>query len=130
MKSSVKLLLGGLAAALFSLTVAAQPGPGMQGMAGMGPQTSGACAKARDPQRCEALLAAKEACKDKSAAEKRKCIEDAMPPIDCSKALRPDRCEAAEKARLACKDKNGAEHRQCIREHMPKRGGQPPAPKN
>lgn len=116
MKSSVKLLLGGLAATLFSLNLAAQPGPGMQAAEGMGPRAAGACAKARDPQRCEALQMAKETCKDKTAAEKRKCMLDAMPPMDCSKAGSPERCAAMQKAKEACKDKAGREHRQCIKE--------------
>ncbi len=102
------LLVGGLAAALFSLSSFAQ--------------ATADCSKARDPARCEALQKAKEACKDKSAADKRKCMVESMPPMDCSKARNPQRCEAMEKARAECKDKNGTEFRQCMREHAPKRG--------
>ncbi len=102
------LLVGGLAAALFSLSSFAQ--------------ATADCSKARDPARCEALQKAKEACKDKSPADKRKCMIESMPPMDCSKARNPQRCEAMEKARAECKDKNGTEFRQCMREHAPKRG--------
>lgn len=108
MKSSLKLVCGTLVAALFSLGAAAQ---------------TANCAKARDPQRCEALQKAKEICKDKTAAaDKRKCMVEAMPPMDCAKAHNPQRCEAMQKAKEVCKDKPAAEHRQCLREHMPKRG--------
>lgn len=102
------LLAGALAAALFSLSSFAQ--------------VAADCSKARDPARCEALQKAKEACKDKSPADKRKCMIESMPPMDCSKARNPQRCEAMEQARAACKDKNGTEFRQCMREHRPKRG--------
>ena len=114
MKRSLKLLCGGLVAALFSLSAAAQ---------------ADNCGKARDPQRCEALQKAKETCKDKAGPEKRKCMVDAMPPMDCSKARNPQRCEDHQKAKDACKDKSGTEHRQCLREQMPKRGGKG-GPKN
>ncbi len=129
MNRNLKLLLGGLTAALFSLAAAAQGGP-----AATGQQPAANCGKARDPQRCEALQKAKETCKDKTAADKRKCMSDAMPPMDCSKSRSPARCEAHQKAKETCKDKAGPEHRQCMREHLPKSGGkggsQPPAPKS
>jgi hypothetical protein len=102
------LLAAGLAAALFSLSSFAQ--------------ATADCSKARDPARCEALQKAKETCKDKAPADKRKCMVESMPPMDCSKARNPQRCEAMEKARAECKDKNGTEFRQCMREHAPKRG--------
>lgn len=108
MKQSLKLMCGGLAAALFSLGVAAQTVD---------------CGKARDPQRCEALQKAKEICKDKTGAEKRNCMMDSMPPMDCSKARSPERCEATQKAKEICKDRAGTERRQCMRDNMPKRGG-------
>lgn len=115
------LLLAGLASALLSFGAAAQPGPGMGGMQGMGPAAgSRECGKARDPLRCEALQRAKESCKDKSGTEKRDCIQSSMPPVDCGKARHPDRCEAHQKAKEACKDKTGKDRRQCIRAQMPK----------
>lgn len=127
MKQGMNLLLGGIAAALVSFGAAAQPGPGMQGMQGMGgpgpgPRASGECVKARDPERCEALQKAKEICKDKSAAEKKQCMQDAMPPMDCSKARNPQRCEDHQKAKEICKGKTGRDHRQCMKENTPKRG--------
>ena len=134
MSRSFKFFVGGLAAAALSLGANAQPAPGMGGMAGMtAPAPAGGCAKARDPQRCQALQVAQETCKDKVGANKRKCMSDAMPPMDCSKSRSPARCEAHQKAKEACKDKPGAEHRECLREHTPalaKGGGQPAAPKN
>ncbi|HEX8986467.1 MAG TPA: hypothetical protein VF816_00780 [Rhodocyclaceae bacterium] len=108
-----RFLIGGLAAALFAAASFAQAGPA---------PLAADCSKARDPQRCEALQKAKEACKDKPQADKRKCMIESMPPMDCSKARNPQRCEAMEQARAACKDKNGTEFRQCMREHRPKRG--------
>jgi hypothetical protein len=105
MKPDLKSICAGLAAALLSLAASAQVEN---------------CGKARDPQRCEALQKAKEACKDKSAADKRKCMMEAMPPMDCSKARNPQRCEATQKAKEACKEKPAAEFRQCMREQMPK----------
>ncbi|MDK9725081.1 MAG: hypothetical protein OEL88_09310 [Sterolibacteriaceae bacterium MAG5] len=120
----MNLLLGGIAAALVSFGAAAQPGPGMQGMGGPGPgsRAAGECAKARDPERCEALQKAKEVCKDKRAAEKKQCMQDAMPPMDCSKARNPLRCEDHQKAKEICKGKTGRDHRQCMKENTPKRG--------
>ncbi len=124
MKYNINLLIGGLSAALLSLASAAQPAaPGTAGAQASEPSLVGACGKARDPQRCEALQKAKDACKDKATVEKRKCIMDAMPPMDCSKARSPQRCEAVQKAKDVCKDKVGPEHRQCMKESMPKRGG-------
>lgn len=120
------LLFAAIASGFLAFGAAAQPGPGMGGMAGMqgmGPMSgagSRECGKARDPQRCEALQRAKESCKDKAGTEKRDCIQSAMPPVDCSKARHPDRCEAHQKAKEACKDKVGKERRQCIRAQMPK----------
>lgn len=130
MNGSLKYLVGSLAAAL-SLAVNAQQGPGMVvATAPAKAAPAGACAKARDPQRCEALQIAKETCKDKSAADKRKCMADAMPPMDCSKSRSPARCEAHQKAKAACKDKNGPEYRQCLREQTQAAGkSQPSTPK-
>lgn len=107
------LLVGGLAAVLFSLSSFAQSAPGA---------VAGDCSKARDPSRCEALQKAKDACKDKSQADKRKCMIESMPPMDCSKARKPERCAAMEQARVECKDKNGPDFRLCMREHAPRRG--------
>lgn len=125
------LLYLALSAALLSLPVAAQPGPGMGGMVGTngmaapdqgGRGASRDCGKARDPERCEALQKAKEICKDKVAAEKKQCMQSTMPPMDCSKARNPQRCEDHQKAKEACKDKTGREHRQCMKDNLPKRG--------
>jgi len=126
MKRSLKLMLGGMMVAVASVVSYAQPAT----PAPSAPtDISKACGKARDPQRCEDLQKAKETCKDKSAVEKRKCMLEAMPPMDCSKARSPERCAALQKAKEACKDKASAEHRQCLREHTPKRGAKAP-PKN
>jgi hypothetical protein len=132
MIGSFKILVGALAAAA-TFAANAQPAPGKGGMTAptkAAPATN--CAKARDPQRCEALQRAKEICKDKNAVDKRKCMSDAMPPMDCSKSRSPARCEAHQKAKVACKDKSGSEHRQCMREQTRasgKSGDQPATPK-
>lgn len=144
MRATLRFLVGGLSALALSLGANAQPGPGMQGgmggmtgMGGMGGMSSaakpaaGECAKARDPQRCEALQKAKDMCKDKAGPDKRKCMTEAMPPMDCSKARNPARCEAHQKAKEACKDKAGRDHRQCIREQTRaggRTGNQPATP--
>lgn len=125
MKNTLPMLLAALAVGLAAFDAAAQAGPGpssMQGTASM--SVSRECGKARDPQRCEALQQAKEQCKDKSAAEKRQCIQSAMPPMDCSKARHPDRCAAHQKAKEICKDKAGKDYRQCMRENSPKKKAQ------
>jgi hypothetical protein len=59
--------------------------------------TDADCANARDPGRCEAQRAALKACADKRGAEKRACLDAALPPVDCTKAANPQRCEAAQK---------------------------------
>ncbi|MGE5469127.1 MAG: hypothetical protein ACM3Y9_17025 [Ignavibacteria bacterium] len=118
MKTTLQLLIGGIAAALFSGASFAQVG------------MAGDCTKARDPARCEALQKAKETCKDKAPADKSKCMMESMPPMDCSKARNPERCEAMEKAKVECKDRNGPEYRQCLREHAPRRAKRQAAPKN
>ncbi len=135
MNARLGFLAAGLSAIALSFAANAQPAAGTQGgmggMTGMGSAAKPAaadCTKARDPQRCEALQKAKEACKDKAGSDKRKCMTEAMPPMDCSKARNPARCEAHQKAKEACKDKAGRDHRQCIREHT--RGSQPAKPKN
>jgi hypothetical protein len=74
------------------------------------------CNKARDPQRCQARVAAQAACQGKRGAARRQCVEDNMPPPDCSKSPNPARCSAILAAREACKDKVGLAHRQCMRE--------------
>jgi hypothetical protein len=131
MKPSIHLLLGGLAAALFAVGSSAQAGSAAQSAQAAPPPVSASCSKARDPARCEALQKAKETCKDNAAPNKRKCIMEAMPPMDCSKARNPERCAALEQAKEACKDKTGTDYRQCLREHAPKRGAKAQAaPKN
>ncbi len=127
MKPSLHLLLGGLAATLFSLGSSAQGAPGAPAPQAATPPGA-ACAKARDPERCAALQKAKEACKDTAAPNKRKCIMDAMPPMDCSKARKPERCAAIEKAKVICEDKTGPDYRQCLRDNAPRRGARKQAP--
>jgi hypothetical protein len=107
------LLVGGLVAATLSLTAHAQAGPGA---AGAGPEKVVDCTKARNPQRCEERKTARAACQDKQGAERRKCVENQMPPPDCSKSPNPTRCSATQAAREACKDKVGPTHRQCMRD--------------
>lgn len=105
------IILAGLVALGFSLNSLAQPGPAVD------------CTKARDPQRCEARQKARDACKDKPAAQRRQCIQEQMPPPDCSKARNPQRCTALQAGRQACKGKAGADYRQCLRAQ-----GKSPAP--
>lgn len=112
-------LAGGLAAALFSLSAAAQAGPAVPApVAQEKPAVTGDCARARDPQRCQAFQQAKLTCQGKRGAQRRQCLEDNMPPPDCSKMRYPERCEAMQAAKEACKDRNGKERRQCIKQQM------------
>jgi hypothetical protein len=72
------------------------------------------CAKARDPERCEALQAALISCSEKRGAEKRACLDASLPPIDCSKTQNPQHCEAAQKAKEVCKGKINKELKKCL----------------
>lgn len=89
------------------------------------------CAAARDPGRCEAQRAAIKGCADLRGAEKRACLDAALPPVDCAKASDPVRCEKAQKAREVCKGKTGKALTKCLRDEKPKkksRPGRKPAP--
>jgi hypothetical protein len=118
------LTLAALLAGVLAQSAIAQTG------AAYGGAPSRECAKARDPQRCEALQQAKETCKDKSTAEKRDCMQSAMPPADCSKSRHPQRCEAHQKAKEICKDRTGADRRQCMRDNTPRQGAKKAAKSN
>jgi len=109
--ASISNLLGFLVAAFLSTSAFAQPAP-----ASAGAEKVVDCSKAPSPERCEARKAARAACQDKQGAERRKCVENQMPPPDCRKSANPARCEAMLAAREACKDKSGPAHRQCMRE--------------
>lgn len=89
--------------------------------------TVGDCAQARDPARCEARQAAIKACADLRGAEKRACLDAALPPPDCTRARDPARCEAAEKAKQACKGKSGKALKACLRDDPPKKKKKLPA---
>jgi hypothetical protein len=90
MKMTFPLLAGGLLAAFLATAAQAQM---------TGPQAVD-CAKARNPERCEA----------------RQCIKGNMPPPDCAKASNPARCAAMQAAQEACRGKVGPAHRQCLRD--------------
>jgi hypothetical protein len=76
------------------------------------------CSKSRNPERCEARQKARAACHDKRGTERRRCVQEQMPPPDCTKSPNPTRCMALQAAREACKDKIGSAHRQCIEERI------------
>ena len=84
-------------------------------------ETADDCASARDPERCAARQAALKACADKRRAEKRACLDAAMPPVDCAKASDPARCEAIRKAKEACQGKTGKALKACLRDEKPKK---------
>ena len=75
------------------------------------------CSKSRNPERCEARQKARAACQDKRGAERRRCVQDQMPPPDCARSPNPPHCKALQTAREACKDKIGVAHRQCMEAH-------------
>ena len=79
------------------------------------------CRKAADPDRCEARITARKACRDKRSAEKIQCINNNMPPPDCSKAQDPKRCIAQQRVK-ACKGKKG---KSCKRMQKAKPATQP-----
>lgn len=74
------------------------------------------CAKARNPERCEARQKARALCGDKRGAERRQCVKQQTPPPDCGKAPDPARCVATQAAQEACMAKVGPAHRQCLRD--------------
>ena len=86
------------------------------------------CARARDPERCEARQAALKVCSEKRRAEKEACLEAAMPPVDCRRSENPGKCEATQKAREACKGKTGKALKQCMRDEKPKKKPRPIRP--
>lgn len=53
------------------------------------------CRNANDPAKCEARIAAQDACKDKPAQEQKSCIAERV----CAGASDPARCRANETAR-------------------------------
>lgn len=86
---------------------------------------AGACARARDPVRCEMRDAALKTCADLRGMDKRLCFETHMAPIECTTAQDPARCERIQQAKATCSDQLGAELRRCLREH-----GAPPETAN
>ena len=73
------------------------------------------CAKAANPQQCEARKKVYKECEGQTGPAFRQCIQQKMPPADCSKSADPQRCELHQKAREACKDKVGPDHKACLR---------------
>ncbi len=89
------------------------------------PTDVGDCATARDPGRCEAQRAALKACADKRGAEKRACLDAALPPVDCAKASESGALRGkAQKAREVCK----AQERQGPQGLPARRGAKKAAP--
>lgn len=74
------------------------------------------CSMARDPRRCAALQAAREACGGLQGQARGACIRDALPAPDCSRAPNTIQCQEQRAAKEACQDKRGKAHRQCLRE--------------
>ena len=77
------------------------------------------CSVARDPRRCAAQQAAREACGSLQGQARSACIHEAIPPPDCSHAPNTIQCLARQAAAQACKDKHGKAHRQCLRDFKP-----------
>jgi hypothetical protein len=71
------------------------------------------CAKAREPARCEAAQAAREACRDLHGSAFRQCTEDLRLHLECAAAAEPRRCESRQKQRAACKSKRGRAGKEC-----------------
>lgn len=77
------------------------------------------CARARDPVRCEARLAALKVCAAKRGADQQACLAAHMPPVDCRRSQDPRRCAAAQRAAEICRGKAGNQLRQCLRDQQP-----------
>lgn len=77
------------------------------------------CSMARDPRRCAAQQAAREACSSLQGQARSACIHEALPPPDCSLAPNTIQCEARQTAAQACKGKRGKARRQCLRDFKP-----------
>ena len=74
------------------------------------------CAKAGNPQHCEARKKVYQECQGQPAGPAfRQCVQQRMPAADCSKAADPHRCALHEAARAACRDKAGPDHMACLR---------------
>lgn len=80
------------------------------------------CTKAKDVERCKERLEARakaiEACKGKTGAVRKQCLDEQKKIVDCKKSSEPLRCEQYKKAHALCKDKLGSEHRQCLRDNL------------
>jgi hypothetical protein len=80
------------AAAILSSALMAGPAAADHGVKRGDGGGANRCRNANDLAKCEArnaaLSAAEESCKDRTGAEKRTCVEDAV----CSKAKDPERC--------------------------------------
>ena len=77
------------------------------------------CGAARDPRRCEALLAARAACSELQGQARSACIRDALPEPDCTRASNVVQCQERQAAALACGDKRGRSYRKCLRGYKP-----------
>ena len=73
------------------------------------------CAKAGNPQQCEARKKVYQECKGQAGPAFRQCVQQKMPPVDCATAVDPQRCMQVQKARAACQDKPGPEYMGCLR---------------
>ncbi|MGV0952517.1 MAG: hypothetical protein ACOYB3_17800, partial [Azonexus sp.] len=74
------------------------------------------CAKAGNPQQCEARKKVYQECQGQPAGPAfRQCMQQKMPPVNCSTATDPKRCELNQRAREACKNSFGPEHMACLR---------------
>lgn len=134
-------LAAALAAALLSVPAIAQQGPaGVPGAPAMVKEITSPppaaqppsqkakrgsvdCSKAKDVAQCQARQDAHqkvlEACKDKSGADRKQCMQKQTQNVDCNKSRNPQQCEARKQAYAACKGKTGAQFRQCVQEKMP-----------
>ena len=74
------------------------------------------CSVARDPRRCEAQQAARDACADLQGQAHSACMREALPPPDCGRAPSTAQCQAKRSAEQACKGKHGKAHSKCLRE--------------
>lgn len=78
------------------------------------------CSKARDPDQCEARVAARKACQHKQGSSKRQCMDARRIVPECRPANDPVKCSQQERADYICRQKTGKAFKECTRQEVKK----------
>ncbi len=118
MKKPFISLATGLVAAVLSLPLAAQPGPGR------GPMMKPDCSKVAEDKRalCEKEIAYREDMRKDREAHRKEMSAEREKMRGEREARRAEQKAAMAQAQAACKDKAGPDRKTCLREQM---GGAP-----